>query len=924
VSFQLGDDTFGDGAACAPFSTSVPGELPFAVDVVTASFTVSPTYLYEGAGNHTLTLLGSGTSWSGGTTFSVTSPLVFVSKTVVDATHASIVVSAGVIPSNSSISDGVSTTDVTIGAPSFSASPSRIDVGSTGNVITLTGSYTIWQTDSPTFTLSGGTGASITAQSIIDETTATVTVTAGSTGGALTITDPHPPSTGATAAISIRTIATANFNAWLANDQRRRVVLCELDYRYEGTGAVNKAIGSTTVATASTGGFGATYVADGKRVAHDVSYGGANHYWDATGAQTIGLQFPVNSSATFPNLNTRSINTIDVYFLPDDYTSRTTDPTSALTGTLYLPINFNVKVYSPSGLAFSVSSTSTLIPGGAVTGNNKVYRRFTFPAIACDGVRIEILTSQDGNSHVVEIEAYSPGPVLGTAYLSNVPYSTEPGDVLNNTEFLACIAATPAFSRIIDKGTLGGRMQVSTGDLLLDNADHRADFLLNRISDQCDARFYIGSDEPGWSRADFATLFYTSVVNIMPDKGGSQIRVKLRDKTYKMDAGVALPLIGGSGTNSTKQQPVVLAEGYVECLLQNAATSLYTYSGIPDPAHNTWNVSTASPKVVTLYANGVALSTLQYTDHPGTGTLTLNVAQAGAKLIAHVRSAINAGQTVFGYDFYKFFWQMVHGTGVDINGAHPSYLPNSTLLNDYLADRFNPAERMDAVALSDNSFWGVTRDGLLTWGRIRPQDYTDHSGGNFVSKATLGDDDVIGDIAFDRMLPQYSSVTAKYGKHATFDTLASTTPTKAIDIWRDPFGHATSVTSTLSDYAGSPESYHLSMAASPEIETLHAVPDIDSIYATGLYIQNTTAATWVAARKSMLAPYIEFRTFDSKLDYYTLELADLVTVNMPTKAGDTADTTWQVLGVGIDLMSWRTKLTLVRRRTPTATVLGAY
>jgi hypothetical protein len=241
-----------------------------------------------------------------------------------------------------------------------------------------------------------------------------------------------------------------------------------------------------------------------------------------------------------------------VYFLPDDYASRTTDPTAALTGSLYLPISFNVKVYSPSGFAFSVSSTSSLIPGGAVTGNNKVYRRFTFPAIACDGIRIEILTSQDGNCHVVEVEAYTATPVLGTAYLSNVPYATEPGDVLNNTEFLACINATPAFSRIIDKTTLGGRMQISTGDLILDNADHRCDFLLDRISDQCDARFYIGSDEPGWSHADFAQLFTTSVVSILPDKGGSQIRVKLRDKSYSMDGGIALPLIGGSGANSTQ------------------------------------------------------------------------------------------------------------------------------------------------------------------------------------------------------------------------------------------------------------------------------------------------------------------------------------------------------------------------------------
>jgi hypothetical protein len=171
------------------------------------------------------------------------------------------------------------------------------------------------------------------------------------------------------------------------------------------------------------------------------------------------------------------------------------------------------------------------------------------------------------------------------------------------------------------------------------------------------------------------------------------------------------------------------------------------------------------------------MSAGQFTDHPGTGTLTLNIAQAGAKLIAHVRSAINAGATVFGYDFYKFYWQMIHGTGVDIFGAHPSYLPNadSSFLNDYLADRFNPAQRMDAVALSDNSFWGVTRDGLLTWG-ASGRTITPTTRAAASSRATLGDDDVIGDITYDRMTPQYSAVTTKYGKHATFDASGCNNP----------------------------------------------------------------------------------------------------------------------------------------------------
>ncbi len=83
----------------------------------------------------------------------------------------------------------------------LSVSPGSLIPGSTGDTVTLTGLNTKWLTTAPTFTLtSTGTGASITGQSIISDTSATITVSAG-TVGTITITD---PSTGKTASISVR------------------------------------------------------------------------------------------------------------------------------------------------------------------------------------------------------------------------------------------------------------------------------------------------------------------------------------------------------------------------------------------------------------------------------------------------------------------------------------------------------------------------------------------------------------------------------------------------------------------------------------------------------------------------------------------------------------------------------------------------
>lgn len=83
-------------------------------------------------------------------------------------------------------------------APTMSASPSSVIVSSTGNSLIVTGVSTSFS-GSP-FTLSGGTGASITSQSVAYGTSATVVINAGSALGTLTLTD---TGSGATCAITV-------------------------------------------------------------------------------------------------------------------------------------------------------------------------------------------------------------------------------------------------------------------------------------------------------------------------------------------------------------------------------------------------------------------------------------------------------------------------------------------------------------------------------------------------------------------------------------------------------------------------------------------------------------------------------------------------------------------------------------------------
>ena len=90
-----------------------------------------------------------------------------------------------------------------INPPSIASNTATVIQNSTNNSVTITGTNTSWTSGtpgSPTFTVSGGTGASITAQTITSATSATLTLSAGSALGALTITD---PSTSTTASITV-------------------------------------------------------------------------------------------------------------------------------------------------------------------------------------------------------------------------------------------------------------------------------------------------------------------------------------------------------------------------------------------------------------------------------------------------------------------------------------------------------------------------------------------------------------------------------------------------------------------------------------------------------------------------------------------------------------------------------------------------
>ncbi|MGH9969217.1 MAG: hypothetical protein ACREBG_15650 [Pyrinomonadaceae bacterium] len=126
-----------------------------------------------------------------------------------------------------------------------------------------------------------------------------------------------------------------------------------------------------------------------------------------------------NTSSVYPDwiqvdfAGTKTINEIDVFGLQQN-PSNPVEPTLTMTSS-YALTNFEVQYWT--GTAWAA------VPGGAVIGNDKVWRKFTFAALTTSKIRVFVTNvAGDNRSQVVELEAYgaavpSAGPDSNVARL---------------------------------------------------------------------------------------------------------------------------------------------------------------------------------------------------------------------------------------------------------------------------------------------------------------------------------------------------------------------------------------------------------------------------------------------------------------------------------------------------------------------------
>ncbi len=332
----------------------------------------------------------------------------------------------------------------------------------------------------------------------------------------------------------------------------------------------------------------------------------------------------------------RSIDEVHVYTMEDDY-AHPIEPTEQTTFTQYGITNFEVQ-YWDSGQWWT-------IPGASVTGNNKVWKKFEFPAVYTDKIRVLVNQALFGRSRIVEVEAYATNATYNVAWQKNATQSST--------------AAGATASRAVD-GNRNGNFFAGS----VTHSDYQAQpwwqvdlgasddidtiFLFNRTDCACPERlanFYVlVSDQPFGSSDLTTTLnqpgvssYYTPggagpSMSINVGRPGRYVRVQLVGTNFLSLAEVEV--LGRERTNYAR-------EGLTQPLTINGGDQVWMDDGVPAGAvkvsdSDGWNFISASPapySAALSHQSALLSGPHQHFFHSATQTLSVN---SGDSLVAYV------------------------------------------------------------------------------------------------------------------------------------------------------------------------------------------------------------------------------------------------------------------------------------------------
>ncbi len=158
---------------------------------------------------------------------------------------------------------------------------------------------------------------------------------------------------------------------------------------YDSSGAFDMALserGGRSSASSFYNGFPPSFANDGTRGGK-----GNPNYWNNDTANSFPNWWQVN----FPL--PQSINQVNVFTVADAAQQDITEPTTTQTFTTDGITAFAVQYWS--------GTTWVDVPGGNITGNNKVWTQISFSAISTDRIRVYVTAALANYSRIVEVEA---------------------------------------------------------------------------------------------------------------------------------------------------------------------------------------------------------------------------------------------------------------------------------------------------------------------------------------------------------------------------------------------------------------------------------------------------------------------------------------------------------------------------------------
>jgi hypothetical protein len=496
--------------------------------------------------------------------------------------------------------------------------------------------------------------------------------------------------------------------------------------------------------------------------------------------------------------------------------------------------------------------------------------------------------------YVYELEG---APAVGTLYLSDKVYFDGNVNSPVTGPYIDCVNSVPQFSRSLTGDNLGGYTS-SIGTLEIDNADGDQDFLLDLAIDGSDIRFYYG--DVSWHRSDFVLIF-SALSSVASAPSFDRISVQLKDTGLLLNQSIGgVSLVGGVGANANQARPVNF--GYVhnlEALVLDSALLIYVHSDTGD--------GTAATDV---RDRGVAVT---FTD-AGDGTFTLDASPAGTitcDVVATPSPDSPAGRLVSDamLEFVGFRAGLLAlgkyaGAGDTFTAGDDDDYP----VGISIPSAQNVIDLLGDITSSGNCFWAILRTGEFTFGRLRPNDIASLLLGSPTPETTsMVEDDIdAGSFRLDHAVPQYYQFQAYMSKNwlVQTDLASSLTPDEQAVYRRDGI-YLLQDPSVGVSYNDAPQLYNKSLAVSPVLDTLlsGAFDELDLPF----------LETWMDTRRAMFLPWIETVTLTTGIDFYELELGDIVNLTM-ARFGDDDGVLFQVISINLKLSAAKIDFKLVRRR----------